>query len=175
MTRLEFGQPTTPEQAILRLPEESHPDYKIAAGVIEHLVHFRNVVEGVLNKEPDTIPDISLDERWIPLNLEDIKLLEKASFRRDLQNAITISWEYIPLDSKWAGMLQYDDNDYRWWQVTELLPSLKDSSLKLVCVESNSEFSGNENFRFNENSDFNILILTFGEFDSLKQELTRNR
>ncbi len=174
--RLEFGRPSTDLQAIIRLPDSGHPDYNIAAGPIEHLVHLKGLIEEILIKNQEIISDLSLGYRRIPLGVEDMRLLEKVSFRRDLENSITVDWEYIPYESNWSGFLpSVDDDEYRWWQIAEMVPTLSVSSAKLVSVESNSKYHRTKtDYRFDEHSEFDIFVLTPEELDSLKQELTRN-
>lgn len=174
--RLEFGKPSTDLQAIIRLPDPDHPDYNITAGPIEHLAHLKELIEDILIKNREAISDLNLVDRWTPLVLEDIRLLEKVSFRRDLENSITVDWEYIRDKSNWSGFLpSMDDDEYRWWQITEMVPALSVPSAKLVCVESNSKYDRTKtDYRFNEHSEFDIFVLTPEEFDSLKQELTRS-
>ncbi len=174
--RLEFGKPTTDLQAIIRLPDSSHPEYELHGSAIEHLVHLKELFEDILIKNQEIISNLSLGDRWTPLALEDMKLLEEGSFRRDLENPITVDWEQIRRNNPWSDYLPSGDDEYRWWQVSEMVPALSVPSAKLVCIESNSKFHRTKtDYRFNEQSEFDIFVLTPEEFDSLKQELTRNK
>ena len=174
----EFGKPSTDSQALSRLPTLSHPEYELRGSEIEHLVHFRNYVVRMLSWTPregqEAIHNPSIEQRWIPLGLEDMKLLEEGSFRRDLENPITVNWEYI-INNPWSDYFSSDDDEYRWWQITDLVPALSIPSVKLVCVESNLKFEMTKtDHRFNKHSEFDIFVLTSEELNSLITELSRN-
>lgn len=178
-SRPEFERPKTVGQAIRRLPACSHPEYEKEGGSIEHLVHLRSkvidLIRSALRYGPDFLSDSALDTRWIPLEVEDVQLLEQLSFYRDLENAVTVQWEYIRKESEWANYYSSGDDQYQWWQISEMIPPLTIQSSKLVCVETNYHFLMQEtNYRTDENSEFDIYIFTPEELNSLLQELTRN-
>jgi len=175
----EFGKPSTDSQALSRLPGPNHPEYELHGSAIEHLVHFRNYVVEMLSWTPregqEAIHNPSIGQRWIPLGLEDMKLLEEGSFRRDLENPTTVDWECIRRNNPWSDYFPSGDDEYRWWQITDLVPALSVPSAKLVCVESNSKFQATKtDHRFNEHSEFDIFVLTSEELNSLITELSRN-
>ena len=177
---LAFGKPTTVEQALSRLPDRTHSEYgKVVGGSIEHLVHFRERLTELQNElqmhGPDYLHNTSLDARNIPLELEDIKLLERYSFRRDLANSVVIQMEYVPEDNEWSLYLPNGDEEYKWWQISKLIPSLNFPSVELISVEMNSKSIYEEiNYLSDEDSEFEIFLLTAGELNSLYQLLKRN-
>jgi len=177
---LVFGKPATVEQALLRLPDGRHPEYgKDEGGPIEHLVHFQEHLVEMLSEVQEQgleyLLNSGIDIRNIPLELEDIKLLERYSFRRDMDNSVTIQVEYIPEDNVWSLYLPSGDDEYRWWQISKLIPPLGIPSVELLCIEMNSKYIPEEtSFRFDDDSEFEVFLLTTEELNSLYQLLKRN-
>ena len=169
MEKLKFGRPNSAIQAMIRLPTPNHPDYwKIQCGPIEHLAHLNKHLTRLVIEEP------TLYRRWVPLNLEDMKLLESLSFRRKFEDILTIQWQYIRSSSHWQMFFPTGSSDYRWWQITKMVPELEIPPFTLVCVESNSHFSSEKIKRhFDDFSEFNLLLLNPKELTSLKEELSR--
>jgi hypothetical protein len=169
--RLKFGRPDSPAQALLRLPTRQHPDYLSSGGPIEHLVHLNEHL-GVVSVERDGLP---LIERNVPLNIDDMRLLEKFSFRRRRDELLTIQWESIRRGSEWSLIFPQGYDSYRWWQVARMQPDLDLPGLIFVSVELNSRFcSQPTEWRSDENSEFELFLLTPEELMGLKAELTRN-
>jgi len=81
-----------------------------------------------------------------------MRLLEKVSFRRNLENPITVDLEYIRGNSHGSDYFPSGDDEYRWWQIADMVPALSVPLAKLVCVESNSKYHRTKtDYRFNEN------------------------
>ena len=173
--RLVFGRPESSSQAMLRLPTRKHPDYdtEYGGGPIEHLSHFEEHLTYLATEILNGMRP-SLLERCIPLELEDMKVMEAVSFRRELGSALTVGWEYIRASSHWGLFFPTGDNDYRWWQISEMTPKLELPSFSLFCIESNEQWVKERvEHRFNDFSEFELILLSSQELTSLKEELTR--
>ena len=145
MPTLEFGIAKNPLQALIRLPERSHPSYNNpSGGPIEHLVHTRERLFDIVDAWVDSdLSQIDLFNRWIPLSVDDMRLMFQAmSFRRNIKNPLmTCNWGYLYPNAvnPWTQILPSGDDKYRWWQVTKLDPEFRFSNgYELLCVEANS-------------------------------------
>ncbi len=119
--------------------------------------------------------ELSLYERWVPLGLEDMKVLERFSFRRKLEDALTVQWEFVRDSSQWELFFPTESDSYRWWQISKMTPDLELPLLTLVCVESNSHFIlEGVKHHSDDSSEFDLLLLNPQELISLREELTRN-
>lgn len=173
--RLEFGKPRDIAQALLRLPSRQHPDYVKTGGPIEHLTYFKEHLEETISLIKKGI-EITPKMTWIPLELDDMKLLEKVSFYRSSKPIITADWVTIQRENSWALLLPRDDDEeYRWWQITQMRPSLGlPDEMKLICVETNTRFMGERvNYRYNELSVFDFFVVKPEELQNLCEELAR--
>ena len=173
--RLEFGKPNDPFQALIRLPDRQHQEYEINGSSVEHLTHFKEalveIAVGVLEGK-----DVSLEHRWLPLEIEDMKLLEKMSFYRSPEPIITANWEFIRDEHFWADYLPRErDGEYRWWQVSKMLPSLNlPKQVELMSVETNTRFESKRTlYRYDEFSTFDLFVLKPEELQGLTEELKR--
>jgi hypothetical protein len=174
MTRLEFGLTEDPLQAMIRLPERSHPLYRSADGnPFEHLAHTRErLTELVGAWTLGSLSELSLDERSIPLNVSDMVLMSEAmSFKRDLTKPhTTIDWGYLDAEpiNPWYYFYPTGDDNYLWWQITRMKPAFALSQFSLFSIETNGSFSIEENsFRFNSLSDFDLVMATSEEIEIL--------
>ncbi len=182
MSPLEFGAPRDFIQAMLRLPEGSHPSYE-TDGVIEHLAHFGErltelTILGVLDQE--ALGNLSLEERLIPMELEDLNFLESISFKRKDPPITVVDHEYLEPGSLWGDYYLQDDEDYGWWEIYQMKPDLEISSYKLICIMYN-KYTGGAGFppqrsRLDKNNwDIEIGILKDSELTLLTQLLGRNK
>jgi hypothetical protein len=90
MSALEFGAPKDYSQAVLRLPVRNHPLYKTDS-VIEHITHFgeRLTELSILSVlDPESLENIPLEGRLIPMEFKDLSFLKSISFKRG--NPITV-------------------------------------------------------------------------------------
>ena len=169
--RLEFGRPQDPLQATFRLPDKVHPEYKIDGGPFEHLAHLKKVLLETIGKILIG-QEIPLEERYVPLEIEDMKLLKQASsFICSQESILTAEWNALSEKSAWAEYFPSGDHGYRWWQVSQMKPALGISGYEIFCVETNDQFE--QETHFNQNSAFDIFILTPEEIKSLKKDLIR--
>jgi hypothetical protein len=170
MTRLEFGKPTTFDQALMRLPNIKHPLYESDTN-IQHLSHtHEKILElAFLNlHRPNELADTQLEERLIPLSTEDVHLLEKSSFRRDSIPMLIVQWRYLDPLSDWGQCLPSGTYSFRWWKIAGMHPDFPGKTHKLVCIESNNVYKAKiTNIRNNANSDFDIGIVSQPEIDTL--------
>lgn len=182
MSSLEFGAPRDFLQAMLRLPERSHPLYATDE-VIEHLTHFGErltelSILGVLDQE--SLGNLPLEERLIPMELNDLHFLETISFKRSPSPITIAEHQYIEEGSIWGDYYLQDDDSYGWWEVYEMKPDLKISSHKLVCVMYN-KYTGSAGFPprrdllDKDNWDIEIGIIKDSELTLLTQLLNRNK
>lgn len=177
---LEFGRPKTASQAWIKIPDDLHPNYRIDGGSYEHCAHFRQFILGFLSSwVKGEVKNLSLEARMAPLETEDIRLLFQVnSFYRDLGSPFTVNWGYIEPSnfSVWSSVLPSGDNNYRWWQITTLLPDVKFGNYRLYCIEMNDRFSPEKTERrFDEGSEFELVFARKGEMKTLKKELSRFR
>jgi len=115
--RLRFGElrPKTFEEAIRRLPDIWHPDYRRDRS-IQYLVALRETLELTIANWSKENP-LSLERRMVPLTEEDVTLMERFSFRGGR------SWEFdnkkLPREAEWSSVF----NDlYRDWEIGFLIP-----------------------------------------------------
>jgi hypothetical protein len=173
---LEFGKPEDQYRALIRLPDRGHSEYHSAGGPIEHLTHFKEAVLEIATtvNEGKTLP---LDARWIPLELADMKMMERISFSRLPDPVVTAQWGYLSDGSVWYPHVpgEIDDDEWRWWQVSLMEPSLNlPRKHELICIETNSRFSGEVTLhRYDEHSEFDLFIVNPDELRNLQDELTR--
>ncbi len=183
MSPLEFGAPRDFIQAMLRLPEGSHPSYE-TDGVIEHLAHFGErltelTILGVLDQE--ALGNLSLEERLIPMELEDLNFLESISFKRNTSPITVAEHEYIERSSVWGDYyLQEDDNSYGWWEIFQMKPDLEILNYKLICIMFNKYMGGagfppQRNRLDKDNWNIEIGVIKDTELISLTQLLNRNK
>lgn len=169
---LEFGKPQNPSQALIRLPDKSHPGYdEERKGPYGRVAHFREFMFDVLSKISDGI-DIPLEERWFPLKVEEMKLLiDSYSFKRKPEPMLITNWRTIDKESVWGKeYFSTGEDGYRWWRIHEMEPSLDTQGFELICVETNHSYS--KKTIFNENSRFDIFVLKPEELQSLVNELS---
>lgn len=177
MPRLEFGIATDPLQALVRLPERSHPFYKSQDGnPFEHLAHTQEKLVELINawaNETLSVNDIA--HRSTPLNVEDMTLMSQAmSFKRSLQSAFTVQWGYLPEegDNSWIWLFPSGDDNHLWWQITEMKPQLSLDSHSLFCIETNTSFrTQDNNFRFDQDSSFELVLATTEEIKILQNSI----
>lgn len=173
--RLKFGRPDTPAQAILRLPTREHPDYEITTSPIEHLTHFNEWLTGLVVRFPAALESPLLD-REIPLEYEDVRLMEKFSFSRQKEERFTVQWGFIRKNNELSLIFPSGSDNYRWWQISRVVPKLDLPRLSMICVETNRNFSLEDTeYRFNENSEFSFLLLTSEELANLKEKIVGAR
>lgn len=182
MSPLEFGAPRDFSQAMLRLPEGSHPLYE-TDDVIEHLTHFGErltelSILGVLDQE--SLGNLPLEERTIPIELEDLYFLESISFKRSLSLITMAEHEYIERGSVWGDYYLQDDEDHGWWEIYQMKPDLEILNHKLICIMYN-KYIGSAGFppqrsRLDkDNWDIEIGVLKDSELILLTQLLDRNK
>ena len=176
LTEQDWWTPGNPERALHVLPDRSYPAYKTDE-VVEHLVHLKeNIIRIKEIYESDNfIP--RPNDRFIPLGSDDIKELEKLSFRRGDVLA-TIKWECL-IEEKaghFEDIFATGDHNYRWWQFTKMVPEMALSeNLKLVCIETNSNFNLEASTkRSDKNSEFEVGFAYDGELKFLIKHLSRN-
>ena len=177
---LEFGRPKTFSQAWVRIPDRSYPEYGEKDGnPYEHVAHLKErLFELFYIWAEGNFGKLSLEQRMIPLNTDDLRLLFQVnSFYRNLDRSFTEDWSCIPGDSNnpWKDVLPYGPDDgYRWWQIMHLDPDVKLGSYRLFCIEMNSVFRlKRTEVRFDENSEFELVLATKKEIDNLKQLIKR--
>ncbi len=171
---LEFGPPKNFSQAWIRIPDKSKPDfnktsYENCASLRDHLFKLMKF------SMSGTLDQLSLEGRTIPLETDDIRLLYQCnSFRRDLDKATTVNWSCIWNNIEpWSQILPLGDNQYRWWQISNFEPDVKFGDYRLYCIEMNDQFEGAESStRFNERSEFEVVLVRETEINILKDALT---
>ena len=148
--RLEFGKPQSPLQAIIRIPDRSHPEYDKDGGPFEHVAHFGETLANIIRKILDG-EDIPLEGRWIPLEIEDMKLLrDVSSFTCEQEPILTTYWGTISQESVWGReYFPTRDNSYRWRQVSKMNPRLDMKGFELICVETSD--CSDQGTHFDEN------------------------
>jgi len=170
-SHLTFGKPETVEQALLRLPDRTHPLYE-KDQVIEHLAHFKEwFIETYLQIMGGRLA--RLDNRFAPLTVEEIIIMKNLSFARD-KVLFTANWNFVPKTLyPWYKLYPTEDNEYRWWQVSEMLPQPKlPHGIKLVAIETNKEFNLNQTgWRLNDQSDFEVGFTESAELKLLRTNL----
>ena len=174
METLRFGRPESFEQAILRLPNTDHPEYKIIDGPIQNLNYLKETLESTL-KRYEQERTFALEDRLVSLNLEDIKLMETISFKRQAEGSNIVQWEYMRPENMWSQIYPCTDDDYRWWRVTRMVPEFdSEGGLILIGIETNATFSTRDIFRHDgAKSEYDIGFVIPSEFDALVGEITR--
>ena len=120
--------------------------------------------------------ELSLEDRMIPLETDDLRLLFQVnSFRRNLENEVfTKDWVRIPeeSDNHWAYVLPTGYENYFWWQITHFDPDVKLGEYRLFCIEMNKTYKREKSItRFDEQSEFELVFATEEEISSLKNLL----
>ena len=177
---LEFGRPTSPEQALTRIPDGSHPNFQDPENEdvpYQAVAHFREFVEGFVKMcESGEAARTILEDRMEPMETDDLRLLfQLDSFYRDLKTSSTYEWSAINPESQWAYYFPSGDGDYRWWQITALDPDVRCGPYRLYCIEINSRFFPiDSKVRFDDNSEFEMMFATEEEINSLKEALEKS-
>jgi hypothetical protein len=178
MPRLEFGETTNPLQAMVRLPERSHPLYGSADGnPFEHLAHTRERLFDWVNAWAyDSISELSIEERSIPLNVADMVLMSQAmSFKRNFEKPqTTIPWGYYNAieGNPWFNFYPSGDDNYLWWQISIMTPGFNLSQYSLHSIETNNTFRIKDNaVRFDDQSDFDLVLVTNEEIEMLTKSI----
>lgn len=182
MSVLEFGIPKDSSQAIIRLPTRNHPLYE-SDEVIEHLTHIGEelIKLSVLNTlERKYFQELMLEDRLIPLALNDLTFLERISFKRSQTPIATAEHEYIERGSAWGEFYFQNDDDYGWWEVYLMTPNLEVPNHKLVCIMFNKYIGGcgfpPQRNRLDENNwDIEMGLVKDDELSLLVQLLNRNK
>jgi len=170
--RLEFGRPTSVSQALYRLPGKDHSRYDKEEGV-EHVAHFKKRLT-ILHHLIENEVHIPLEIRWIPLQIEGMKLLKTSnSFVRKPDPILTVSWEYVSNKSYWGkNFFPSGNEEYRWWQISEMDPNIDLPKYKLICVETNNQFD--KSTHYNKHSDFDLFIMKPEDLEFLAEVLMKN-
>lgn len=159
--QLMFGRPQNAAQAKLRLPTRQHPEYNVDGGPMEELAHLNKQ----LSDWEDAIRNglvLPLGERRVPLSPEAMRQLERRSFCRDPETALTAFDAY----TKPAGT----------WQISKMKPEVGNSKFCLICLKSQEQIRLDSKLEpYDPRSEFEIFLLTFKEPDSLKSELNLNQ
>jgi hypothetical protein len=116
---------------------------------------------------------LSIWERYIPLETEDMELLfDVNSFYRDIEGGTTIDWARISTDlDQWMEILP-DDEEHYWWQITTFQPDIRFGDYRLYSIEINDEFKNKKDiYRLNEHSEFSIVLARDEEMNELKNSL----
>lgn len=171
---LEFGPPKNFSQAWIRIPDKSKSNfdeisYDNCTSLRDHLFKLMKLsMFGALDR-------LSLEGRTIPLEADDLRLLYQCnSFQRDLENATTINWSCVWQSIEpWNQILPLGDNQYRWWQLTNFTPDVQFGDYRLYSIEMNDRFeSAESSTRFNERSEFEVVLAREEEINILKEALT---
>ena len=176
---LEFGRPGTSAQAWIRIPDRSHPDYKIVGSPHEHCAHLREFIIGFLGSWViGEAGNLTLEQRMAPLETDDLRLLFQVnSFYRNLDSAFTVDHACIGegKPNPWVLFLPSGDDNYLWWQITTLLPDCKFGGFRLYCIEMNDEYRPDtkDKSRFNAHSKFELVFAKEKEIRLLKRDLAR--
>lgn len=172
---LEFGNPRTIESALSRIPGRDHPQYSIQCGAYEHCTHVKEHLYKIINYD---LAQLSLEDRMIPLVTEDMRLLfQLNSLKRNLDTASTFRWSSIEFDENetWTTLLPVGDDNYRWWQITEIMPGVSVEGYKLISIEMNSRFeSSSDDIRLDDRSEFELVVVRNDELDRLISLLTKS-
>jgi hypothetical protein len=167
--RLVFGKAETAEQARLRLPETQHPKYW-PDEVIRRLADFKTC----LSEADEKAGGIPLEQRCIRFDKEAMAELERISFRRKPE--ITIQEEVVPTEGKFAKIFYSRMNGSVktfWWQISDMTPEINISGHRLLCVERNPDRTTELKHRYDDCSDFYLLLLNCQEEKELIEELIR--
>lgn len=173
---LEFGRPTTTDQALIRIPND-WADGVFADGPMNaHNDGLKTLIrEFAAMGTGELLGDIFIMFRMVDMTVDDMRILHRAnSFYRDVENAFIADWEKIGSEcDPWAIVLPHGVGGNRWWQIGTFQPDVRFGSYRLYYIETNEEFSvGRTKTRFDENSEFLVGFATEVEIASLKKELT---
>lgn len=179
MIVLEFGRPRTSAQAWIRIPDDTHPDYKTDSSSYEHCAYIKRfIIQFIDRLERSGGTEIPLDNRMISVETDDLRLLFQVnSFYRNLETAFTVDWACLGINkslSVWNEFLPSGNDNYRWWQITTFKPETRFLDYHLYCIEMNSQFLNGRKteFRFNEHSKFKLVFAKEEEIEALKEELS---
>lgn len=166
---IQFGKhPPSYAEGILRLTPPDDPRIKTDTA-LAGLSYLRKKLEEVKEKTP-------LQDRMTQLTPEEIHLMEENGFKRGRQ-LFFANWAFPAIETEWAELygltlVNYDDK-YANWVVTEMIPDYPDTNeYKLVCIKTNPDY-GVEYWEENENSRYDIGLVTQEELNQLKATLHR--
>lgn len=180
-TRLEFGPPQDIEQAQFRLPTRDHPSYS-SDGAIEHLAHLKEVLDELLSlheNDRTEFLETTLERRFVPLNLKDLKLLEQVSYKRQFPPILEKDHATLFDITPWINILPAGDDDYGWWKIYAMTPELTIEGHNLVCIMFNQykwshHFPPQAHFLDDEDWEIEIGIVTDEELSLLLKDLGRS-
>lgn len=170
---LEFGLPRTYHDAIVRAPGITDADYNKLNVSVRGCANFRTWLTDITT--PKLFVESDLITRSFEIPKESLALLRQVnSFRRNMDDRLTFQWSRLD-NIKWTRIFPTGDDNYRWWEITKFEPAQIDSKYSLFCVEVNKKFKSRPTYtRFDEYSDFIILMATDEEISMLTKELSIN-
>ncbi len=166
MARIEFGRPTDFYQAVMRLPNTDHPDYGVDQQ-IERLAHLKDRLESPLVGP--------LEERMVPLDIEDVALMERWSFVLGKPEEV-FPWTRVGSSSSWAPLFYRDENEYGYFTIWFPEPRLETQNgwEKLLCVAENRSFDVPTDrvlLLSDPETELNLGIVNRDEYDDLLKAL----
>lgn len=172
---IEFGPPRTYSDAILRIPNTLDPLY----GRDKATTDCANLRTWMTNNipNPKLFETTKLGARSYDLSREAISLLHQAnSFKRSIASGFSSEYQWSRLeDYRWSSAFPLGDDNYRWWQFTKFEPYFINLQYSLYCVELNKQHEDHKSYtRFDEKSEFVMLMATQEEIKALHQELSEN-
>jgi hypothetical protein len=172
---LEFGRPTSPVSALVRIPGRNDPNYgKEDGDPYEHCAHFQEFVLDMFTAwSTNKIDSLPISKRYIPLETEDIRLLfDVNSFYRDIEGGTTIDWAPVGTNKGQWGEILPEDEEHHWWQITTFCPDVRFGDYRLYSIEINNKFKIEKSlYRLNRYSEFSIVMAKDEEINELKAML----
>lgn len=174
---INFGRPSSFAEAVLRIPDRTHPDYQISGGPHEHCAHLREfLIEKILFlsmlNEGVTVP---LATRSIPLNPDDISLLSVSNSFRIGEPVYLTRWSMLKNtnDNPWIEFLPSEDDGFHFWKISKMDPKILFSGYELYSIETHPRFDLSMDYRLNLESDFEIVLAKEEEIKLLVDDLSR--
>lgn len=149
---------------------------RLRRDIAENLLTFQEWVDEAMMAMQTSVTDIPLDYRFAHLSIDEMFFMQGILYYEGkvLQES---NWEYIPQDLiGWSELLPTEDEEYHWWQVSEVSPGFElPVGTHLIVIELNSRFDMDENWeRFDRDSEFEVGFVTDEELELLLTCLGRH-
>lgn len=108
---------------------------------------------------------MSMDDTMVPLEAEDVGLMERFSFRRK-PPVLELEWMALTRRTSWQDIFgsirQSDDHSYHHWKIGFLKPEFPVRKSLLVYIATNDSFSYRKPWEYNigllGNRDVGVLV-----------------
>lgn len=142
----------------------------------QNLICFQEWFAQAMDAMQSGVADIPLDYRFAHLDVDEMFFMQGILYYEG-KVLLESNWEYVPQDLVgWSDLLPVEDNEYHWWQVSEVSPGFElPSGAHLVVIELNSRHDWDDvGERFDRDSEFEIGFVTDEELQRLLNCLGRH-